>query len=415
MNRLSLIKNRTQILYHFFKVLGNDASYLRNQSYQGYIPLIENESQATVRGQTAGMEPDADNLPVDPAQVAALEQLLDELQKDGIKVILVQTPEHLPSYARQMDEIRGKTALLKSIAQRRGVPFLDYLLEKQTNLNRGENFYFNKNHLNALGSRVFTWALRQDLARYIPEKKRGLADHEILMVQADYVRGMEGDLQGIPYLKKAIEADPSRYEAYAELGIIYFNAGRDAEALKMMKKAVELQPNFTALQVGLGNIYGQMKQYDQAIFCYQNAQRLSPALPHVYYNLGTVFYLKRNFSEAETNLKKAVKLDPGNVTYNYNLGIVYYESGQYQNALIYLSFSAKHDPKNSDVLAALGACQLQLKDYVSAMGSLQKALELNPNHVAALKQMGILGEETNQLKLAGQARARLAYLESKRR
>ncbi len=100
-------------------------------------------------------------------QLQSLETLIDALTKDGIKVILFQPPVFRPDIL-----IPGGTNFAKvaAIAEKKGVPLLNYNTTKVSKLNATPRYFANWSHLNDAGSEALTLMLKQDLADLLQAK-----------------------------------------------------------------------------------------------------------------------------------------------------------------------------------------------------------------------------------------------------
>jgi hypothetical protein len=150
-NRFAFSKARKQILsmlLHKRRETFPKAGY-----YNGYIPF---KARARKWLKTAVVNPE-----VDAVEWRAFEELLDDLRKDGIKVIFVQVPGYLPG--RDNRNISKNVQLLEGIAKKRGIPFLDYETERISSINTNIDLFADWTHLNEKGSEVFSKRLGQDL------------------------------------------------------------------------------------------------------------------------------------------------------------------------------------------------------------------------------------------------------------
>ena len=88
---------------------------------------------------------------------------------DGIKVILINTPE----YGSKKEEYEKIIAFnyLDSFAQKNGIPFLNYNLEKRYPINDDKELFTDWGHLNDKGSQLFSAILRKDLDSLINERR----------------------------------------------------------------------------------------------------------------------------------------------------------------------------------------------------------------------------------------------------
>jgi tetratricopeptide (TPR) repeat protein len=78
---------------------------------------------------------------------------------------------------------------------------------------------------------------------------------------------------------------------HANLGIIYRQAGKPAEAVAELEQAVQLNPQQPVYQNQLGIAYRQQGQFTKAREAYERAITLDPSYPAAYLNLGILFDL----------------------------------------------------------------------------------------------------------------------------
>jgi lysophospholipase L1-like esterase len=93
--------------------------------------------------------------------LGAFEQLLNDFERDGIKVIFVQVPGYL--YGRDDQNISKNVQLLRGIAEKRGIPFLDYETKRISSINSNADLFADWTHMNEKGSEAFSKLLKQDL------------------------------------------------------------------------------------------------------------------------------------------------------------------------------------------------------------------------------------------------------------
>ena len=103
--------------------------------------------------------------PVDTATVSLLDRFAGECAAAGIELIFVHAPWHELGYP-VVANYPEHEALLRGIAERHGVPYLDYLRHP---LSKNADLFYNATHLNCAGAAAFTRTLVEDLRR------RGLA------------------------------------------------------------------------------------------------------------------------------------------------------------------------------------------------------------------------------------------------
>jgi tetratricopeptide (TPR) repeat protein len=96
----------------------------------------------------------------------------------------------------------------------------------------------------------------------------------------------------------------------------------EQKAIDTYQKALELTPNDPALHNNLGSVYAEMGKVADAQREFQKAADINPAgASGYYYNLGVVMVNQGKMDEASTALKKATDLDPNNANAFYWYGM----------------------------------------------------------------------------------------------
>jgi len=120
------------------------------------------------------------------------------------------------------------------------------------------------------------------------------------------------------WLEKSIEAclsalmyDSSLAEAYAALGLSYFQKGSIDEALDASRKAIELDPNsFTGYWI-LGRIYHSMGREEEAADCFRKVITLNPHFFTAYKDLAMSYERLGMADEYERVLQASLDVYPG--------------------------------------------------------------------------------------------------------
>ena len=94
------------------------------------------------------------------------------------------------------------------------------------------------------------------------------------------------------------------------------------KAIDNYQKAIQLAPNDAALHNNLGSVYADMGKVAEAQAEFQKAADLNPAgASGYYYNLGVVMVNQGKMDDAAVALKKATDLDPNNANAFYWYGM----------------------------------------------------------------------------------------------
>jgi tetratricopeptide (TPR) repeat protein len=128
----------------------------------------------------------------------------------------------------------------------------------------------------------------------------------------------------------------------SQIGNAYMNAAkqeqnRDArmqdqqKAVDNFQKALQLAPNDAGVHNNLGSVYAEMGKVAEAQAEFQKAADINPAgASGYYYNLGVVMVNQGKMNEAAVALKKATELDPNNANAFYWYGMALLGKAEYK-------------------------------------------------------------------------------------
>jgi Flp pilus assembly protein TadD len=134
-------------------------------------------------------------------------------------------------------------------------------------------------------------------------------------------------------LREAVAADPSDFEAWAELGVILLRQGKRADAEKACMQAFALQPSSVQVLLALGQIQLARKKNDAAMETLRRAVTEHPQHPQAHYFLGEAFLQSKMGSRAALHMNEALKLDPmGMAEAHLRLASLYRAAGRNDQA-----------------------------------------------------------------------------------
>jgi tetratricopeptide (TPR) repeat protein len=294
-------------------------------------------------------------------------------------------------------------------------------------------------------------------AQDLPEAARSL------MEEADRAREANHIDDAIAKYRRAIEVAPSLASAYVNLGALYFNqgksaeaydtfirgvaavptdrtllsnaaaaaqqVGKSAEALKFVDAAIERSARDAALHALRSTILRSLNRNDDALAAITRATQLAADEPKYQFTLGNLLAPLGRRDDAIAAYRRAVQLDKTFLRAYYNLGAVLFDAGRYDEALdayrmalapIDQAFAA-HQPVeviHARAYANLGAIYLKQQQWDAAIQAYAKSARLDDG-TAAHYNLGFLyfttgkfdrAEQEYRKALAGDPSLPLAYL-----
>lgn len=174
------------------------------------------------------------------------------------------------------------------------------------------------------------------------------------------------------------------------LGEAYLQQGDYTEALKTFLKAEKFYANDHLLQNDLGLAYMAKQHYDEAEFHFKKAISIRPEYAPAKNNLGTVYMAKQEWDAAIEQFKTVA----GDLLYGTphfpltNMGIAYYNKQDYTNAEKYYLEALELQPNFVLALHNLGKTYIAMNKLSQAVATLEKAAQNAPKSAIIFLELG---------------------------
>lgn len=153
-------------------------------------------------------------------------------------------------------------------------------------------------------------------------------------------------------------------------------------------------PNEAHRQRALGQAYMEEDEFANAVDAYQQAVALMPQSVSDVINLGLAQYKNDLNAAAIETLNKAVVMDASNPYAHYMLGLAYKKDGQSnEQAIQHFRVAASHPNADAAPVYNLGLMLNKASEFEEAVVWLQKTLELDPEHSAAVYNLAMIAQK----------------------
>jgi superkiller protein 3 len=235
-------------------------------------------------------------------------------------------------------------------------------------------------------------------------------------------------------INKAIKLNPDDAGLYIVLSDIYFVLGNKENSISSLKKANSLDPGNAIPLLKLSELFLLTKEYDKTHFFADKAIDINIDIAEPYYYKGIAFLESGDTSSALANLRIASNIDTSNFAANMQIGVIYYESND-SISEIYLKKALNNQPENASALYYLGMLYqesmkfekaldtyailmnntnsnkrayynsayiylIEYQDYDRAVEMFEAAINVDPNFVEAVYNLGRTYEEKGDLVMA---------------
>jgi tetratricopeptide (TPR) repeat protein len=157
--------------------------------------------------------------------------------------------------------------------------------------------------------------------------------------------------------------------------------------------------DFTRNYLSYGSVFFQRGYYDQAGAAFERALRDDPSSAEALYGLGSVYLNQQKTAEARASFERAVKLRasyPDTLANAWNnLGLLAAREGRTEEAIGHFQQALQLSPDHLVALVNLGSAHRQLKQWDEARKAFERALALSPNDPEVNYGLGMVFAQTN--------------------
>jgi tetratricopeptide (TPR) repeat protein len=194
-----------------------------------------------------------------------------------------------------------------------------------------------------------------------------------------------------PFLRKAVDAEPTDVQAAFNLALVLGMQGKDAEAVTAYRKTLELKPALYEVDLNLGIVLLRDKQPGDALPLLKEASETKPGefRPQVFY--AQALFDTGDFGQAEQHFRIAAGINANAAAASLGIARSLLKQGKLTESASYFRAAALLDPAYKNALLELGS------EY-DKTGENEQAIAIYrefPANEAATKRLTQLLLETN--------------------
>ena len=226
----------------------------------------------------------------------------------------------------------------------------------------------------------------------------GLSDTYRHKVEYEGARPEDAFPQAEEAINMALQIDDQLGEAYATLGALMKNIGKDQEAESAFLRAMDLDPNYPNTYNWYGILLGRLGRFEDALAAFQRGLELDPLSPVLRGNIVLELQGLGRFDDALEIIERQIDLDPDHHNGFSNLAGYYAQvEGRMDQALYWQSKALAITPTDALSMARMALWYIELGDFDSAEAWLDRVLVQQPDHIEGLlvrHYLAILRDQT---------------------
>jgi predicted O-linked N-acetylglucosamine transferase (SPINDLY family) len=204
-------------------------------------------------------------------------------------------------------------------------------------------------------------------------------------------------------LRRAVALQPDMVDAIINLGTALLGLGQPNEAVAQYERAIAISPDNAMAYGNLGKVLQDLGRSEEAFAAYHRALALRPQSAEVLINLGAALLDQHRWDEAVRLIREAIALRPASAMAHANLAVGLLGLGQHEAALAACREAAKLDSQGAAIACTLGGTMLELGEPEDAVTLCRRAIALDPASASPYFNMSHACKMLNQLAEAEQA------------
>jgi Tfp pilus assembly protein PilF len=180
----------------------------------------------------------------------------------------------------------------------------------------------------------------------------------------------------LTFYERTVRYNPSSARLLNNLGIVYYDLNRTAQARSLFARAVEIDPEYPEGYNNLGHTYYREGNYPRALGLFRKALSINPRSADALNNIAVILCAQGNYEEGAKVFRKAAECNPYDPSTRYNLGLALARIGKTAEAEEALLAALAINPALGSVHERLARLYVEIGDSRRASFHAARAAEL---------------------------------------
>ena len=197
--------------------------------------------------------------------------------------------------------------------------------------------------------------------------------------------------RALALMRNGLQSDPQNEEGYYRLGLAYFYRGRVEEALEQFRALIEVAPENALGHLQLAMVLHQMTRREEAVEAYQAALRLFPENAAALVQLGNLYLQMDKPDAALACFQKASAAQPNYAPAHNAVGEYFaYKRQAFATAKQHFLQALNLEPDHVPALNNLGVAAMAASDYAEAIKFFTAVLARDSKFVPAYGNLAFI-------------------------
>jgi cytochrome c-type biogenesis protein CcmH/NrfG len=224
-------------------------------------------------------------------------------------------------------------------------------------------------------------------------RKQGVAQAEVLPIEAEVFKATEYLDREIETLRRWIDTDPRNHRPWLKLFHIYLDLGWKAEAAEASEYALRLAPRDPRVHIARALFFYRSNEPTVGLQHIDRARQLDPSMPALI-NLHTTILLKAlRFAEAEALIRKSLDKPPHPIASLLLLAQALLGQDKTQEAVALFQEVQQREPQNVEAAYQLGVIAHRQNNLAEAARQLETAARIDSQYSNVLWHLGRIYRE----------------------